>query len=611
MQQRVRGRGVAVDGDAVEGRVVGARRPSPAAARGATAASVKRKTSIVAMSGAIMPEPLAKPVIVTGTPSSSTRATAPLGKVSVVMIARAARSAASAARPSRERRPAPRRCARPAAARRSPRSRRRRHGPPGCRAPRAVAATVASTAARPAPPVKALALPELTRIAKPPSPPPALQRRELLLAPEHRRRARRRAGEDPGDRRARRDLGQHHVEPALVAHPGLGGGEAHAGDRPAAPGSRRRRERRDRRACAATVASAASVGQQVALADRRRRQCRSRAARSWPRRAARRAWPAAPPGAAGSRSRGRTCVERRRRCVSRFSFELDQVPAELGLDRPGDVADLHRRSPPPRTPAPSGRARTSRGRRRSRPSRRLEFAFATSAKSAPPSISAFSAFALSSLVDQDVRGVELRLRLEARRSARRRRPATLASSTASATAALGGDARPARRAARSRRCSLHLQRVGLRRRPTAPRRAAPGRPAGRRSPVISTSSGRFWYCSRQPVAQRDHVAEGDLGAVDGGEHGRGVVGACPRRPAPAAGRARMPARRPAVRRLRMSISRSRAAVAARREIPLGTRSGAPLTGAAQPLTSLAGRSRAARASRMLRPFGAGEQAPPS
>ena len=62
---------------------------------------MNRKTSIVAMSGAIIPEPLAKPVSVTGTPSSSTRATAPFGKVSVVMIARAACSAASAASPSR------------------------------------------------------------------------------------------------------------------------------------------------------------------------------------------------------------------------------------------------------------------------------------------------------------------------------------------------------------------------------------------------------------------------------------------------------------------------------------------------------------------------------
>ena len=55
------------------------------------------------MSGAIIPEPLAKPVIVTGTPSSSTRATAPFGKVSVVMIARAARSPASGVEPVAQR----------------------------------------------------------------------------------------------------------------------------------------------------------------------------------------------------------------------------------------------------------------------------------------------------------------------------------------------------------------------------------------------------------------------------------------------------------------------------------------------------------------------------
>ena len=117
-QQRVRGRGVAVDGDAVEGRVAFARATIACSSPGATAASVKRKTSIVAMSGAIMPEPLAKPAIVTGTPPSSTRAAAPFGKVSVVMIARAARSAAAGAELGRAARRAPRRSARPAAARR-------------------------------------------------------------------------------------------------------------------------------------------------------------------------------------------------------------------------------------------------------------------------------------------------------------------------------------------------------------------------------------------------------------------------------------------------------------------------------------------------------------
>ena len=43
---------------------------------------------MVAMSGAIMPAPLAMPLIVTGTPPSLTVAVATFGKVSVVMIAR-------------------------------------------------------------------------------------------------------------------------------------------------------------------------------------------------------------------------------------------------------------------------------------------------------------------------------------------------------------------------------------------------------------------------------------------------------------------------------------------------------------------------------------------
>ena len=59
------------------------------------AASVTAKASMVAMSGAIMPEPLAMPAMVTATPSISTLAAAPLGKVSVVMIARAAASTPS------------------------------------------------------------------------------------------------------------------------------------------------------------------------------------------------------------------------------------------------------------------------------------------------------------------------------------------------------------------------------------------------------------------------------------------------------------------------------------------------------------------------------------
>src|SRR4029079_1757989 len=55
-------------------------------------ASVAMKPSIVAMLGAIMPAPLAMPVIVTGTPSTSRRHDAAFGTVSVVMIARIAAS---------------------------------------------------------------------------------------------------------------------------------------------------------------------------------------------------------------------------------------------------------------------------------------------------------------------------------------------------------------------------------------------------------------------------------------------------------------------------------------------------------------------------------------
>ncbi len=69
----------------------------------AIGASVKTKDSMVAMSGAIMPAPLAMPQMVTGVPPTRAIAAAPLGKVSVVMIAAAASSqlpgAASAAKP--------------------------------------------------------------------------------------------------------------------------------------------------------------------------------------------------------------------------------------------------------------------------------------------------------------------------------------------------------------------------------------------------------------------------------------------------------------------------------------------------------------------------------
>ena len=72
-QQRVGGRGVAVDGHCVEG--VGDAPPTaaPAAPARAIGASVNTNDSMVAMSGAIMPAPLAMPLIVTAALPSSRR----------------------------------------------------------------------------------------------------------------------------------------------------------------------------------------------------------------------------------------------------------------------------------------------------------------------------------------------------------------------------------------------------------------------------------------------------------------------------------------------------------------------------------------------------------
>src|SRR5690606_29211870 len=59
---------------------------------GSTAASVNRYPSIVAMSGAIIPEPLMIPAIVTVRSPITAVATAPFGKVSVVPMVAAASS---------------------------------------------------------------------------------------------------------------------------------------------------------------------------------------------------------------------------------------------------------------------------------------------------------------------------------------------------------------------------------------------------------------------------------------------------------------------------------------------------------------------------------------
>ncbi len=127
----------------------------------ATAQSVKTKPSIVARLGAIMPDPLTMPWMVTRTPSTIALAVAPLAKVSVVPIAAVA--AAKPALPSAA-----------WAAATTPVALSRGKGTPmtpveatntsSARQPIAAAtvSTWARLASRPAEPVKAFELPALT-----------------------------------------------------------------------------------------------------------------------------------------------------------------------------------------------------------------------------------------------------------------------------------------------------------------------------------------------------------------------------------------------------------------------------------------------------------------
>ena len=132
------------------------------ASTGSSGASVATKASMVAMSGRIIPAPLAMPVRVTGTPSRSSRRVAPLGRVSVVRMAREARSQPSAVSPwNRLGTASTMRCS----ARGSPitpvekGSTRSASQPPCC----ATARQQAIAACSPARPVPALALPVLIR----------------------------------------------------------------------------------------------------------------------------------------------------------------------------------------------------------------------------------------------------------------------------------------------------------------------------------------------------------------------------------------------------------------------------------------------------------------
>src|SRR6056297_59175 len=118
------------------------------------------------MSGAIMPDPLAMPAMVTVSPPISTIRLAPLGKVSVVMMARAAASMpVSSSVPTRLSMTVSMR----SCGRRSPMTpvddvKTRLSGTP---AAAEAAWQRAATLSSPARPVKALALPELTRNAAP------------------------------------------------------------------------------------------------------------------------------------------------------------------------------------------------------------------------------------------------------------------------------------------------------------------------------------------------------------------------------------------------------------------------------------------------------------
>ena len=176
------------------------------------------------MSGAIMPAPLAMPLMVTVALPSFTVAVATFGKVSVVMIALAASiqwsgvaaSASVASTPSNL-----------VASSGSPITPVEARNTSSAVQPTALAAICAVSAVDclPVLPVKALALPELTTSAR------ACRGLELGAAPFHRRRRAFRFGEDAGDRRALVDHREQHVGAALVADAGGGGREPHAGDR--------------------------------------------------------------------------------------------------------------------------------------------------------------------------------------------------------------------------------------------------------------------------------------------------------------------------------------------------------------------------------------------
>ncbi len=138
---------------------------SVCSAGAAIGASVKTNDSMVAMSGAIMPAPLAMPLMVTVALPIRAFAVATLGKVSVVMIALAASSQPSSRASATSRSMTPSNASALSGSPITPVEARKTSS---ALQPTALAASwaVKAQAVRPVLPVKALALPELTTSAR-------------------------------------------------------------------------------------------------------------------------------------------------------------------------------------------------------------------------------------------------------------------------------------------------------------------------------------------------------------------------------------------------------------------------------------------------------------
>ena len=160
------------------------------------AASVNTKHSMVAMSGAIMPLPLASPVIRTGVPPMSAVRVLALGNVSVVIMPRAAASHPSSRKPA---------CRAGRAAVMRPAGRTSPMTPveasmtcsTGQPSNAAAAAAVAAVVSRPRCPVNTLALPAFTTRPRA-RPPRSASRHQSIGAPGHRLRVNTPAAVVPG-----------------------------------------------------------------------------------------------------------------------------------------------------------------------------------------------------------------------------------------------------------------------------------------------------------------------------------------------------------------------------------------------------------------------------